>query len=101
MRRLALITIGCVVVAGSVAAALAQTKLPRVEFHERTLAHGLHVLRVVDKSSPSGAINVWDDVGSQDDPDQRSGFGHLFEHIMFQGTKNVKSELIGHLTDAR
>src|SRR5260370_2236907 len=99
MRRLALITIGCVVVAGSVAAALAQTKLPRVEFHERTLANGLHVLSVVDKSSPSVAINVWYHVGSKDDPDQRSGFAQLFEQIMFKSTKNMKSEMMDRLTE--
>ncbi len=59
----------------------AQTKLPKINFRERTLANGLRVLSVVDKSSPTVAINVWYHVGSKDDPDQRSGFAHLFEHI--------------------
>src|SRR5438067_6583725 len=77
----------------------AQTKLPKINFRERTLANGLRVLSVADKSSPSVAINVWYHVGSKDDPDQRSGFAHLFEHIMFKSTKNMKSEMMDRLTE--
>src|SRR5438874_7111364 len=98
-RRFVLGLIGCLLIAASVVAITAQTKLPRVEFRERTLANGLHVLSVADKSSPSVAINVWYHVGSKDDPDQRSGFAHLFEHIMFKSTKNMKSEMMDRLTE--
>jgi len=77
----------------------AQTKLPQVKFRERTLANGLRVLSVMDKSSPTVAINVWYHVGSKDDPDQRSGFAHLFEHIMFKSTKNMKAEMMDRLTE--
>src|SRR5438874_7655791 len=98
-RRFVLGLIGCLLIAASVVAITAQTKLPRVEFRERTLANGLHVLSVLDKSSPSVAINVWYHVGSKDDPDQRSGFAHLFEHIMFKSTKNMKSEMMDRLTE--
>src|SRR6266404_3092198 len=94
-----LILIACVAIIATVPAITAQTKLPRVEFRERTLANGLHVLSVLDKSSPSVAINVWYHVGSKDDPDQRSGFAHLFEHIMFKSTKNMKSEMMDRLTE--
>src|SRR5438874_4221715 len=98
-RRFVLGLIGCVVAAASVVAVTAQTKLPRIEFRERTLANGLHVLSVVDKASPSVAINVWYHVGSKDDPDRRSGFAHLFEHIMFKSTKNMKAEMMDRLTE--
>src|SRR5437016_8909507 len=98
-RHFVLSLIGCVLIAASVVAVTTQTKLPRVEFRERTLANGLHVLSVLDKSSPSVAINVWYHVGSKDDPDQRSGFAHLFEHIMFKSTKNMKSEMMDRLTE--
>ena len=98
-RRFVLSLIGCVLVGASAVAVSGQTKLPRVEFRERTLANGLHVLSVVDKSSPSVAINVWYHVGSKDDPDQRSGFAHLFEHIMFKSTKNMKAEMMDRLTE--
>src|SRR6266496_4700649 len=77
----------------------AQTKLPKISFRERTLPNGLRVLSVVDKSSPSVAINVWYHVGSKDDPDHRSGFAHLFEHIMFKSTKNMKAEMMDRLTE--
>lgn len=77
----------------------AQTKMPQMTFRERTLANGLRVLGVVDKSSPSVSVNVWYHVGSKDDPDQRSGFAHLFEHIMFKSTKNMKAEMMDRLTE--
>ena len=80
-------------------AAIAQTKMPQMKFRERTLANGMRVLSVVDKSSPTVAINVWYHVGSKDDPDQRSGFAHLFEHIMFKSTKNMKAETMDRLTE--
>lgn len=77
----------------------AQTKMPRMNFRERTLKNGMRVLSVVDKSSPTVAINVWYHVGSKDDPDQRSGFAHLFEHIMFKSTKNMPDETMDRLTE--
>src|SRR5712691_8762181 len=99
MRRRFLLIISCsVVLLGAVAAANAQ-KMPRVNYRERTLANGLRVLSVVDKSSPTVAINVWYHVGSKDDPDHRSGFAHLFEHIMFKSTKNMKAEMMDRLTE--
>jgi zinc protease len=77
----------------------AQTKMPRMVFRERTLKNGMRVLSVVDKSSPTVAINVWYHVGSKDDPDHRSGFAHLFEHIMFKSTRNMKAEMMDRLTE--
>src|ERR1700681_1410145 len=90
---------GCAMIASGVIGARAQTKMPQMKFRERTLANGLRVLSVVDKSSPTVAINVWYHVGSKDDPDQRSGFAHLFEHIMFKSTKNMKAEMMDRLTE--
>src|SRR5437588_3101762 len=79
--------------------ATAQTKMPQMVFRDRTLKNGLRVLSVVDKASPTVAINVWYHVGSKDDPDQRSGFAHLFEHIMFKSTRNMKAEMMDRLTE--
>src|SRR5256714_15625319 len=95
-RRLTLL-LGVVVMAAGTATA--QTKMPQMVFRDRTLKNGLRVLSVVDKSSPTVAINVWYHVGSKDDPDQRSGFAHLFEHIMFKSTRNMKSEMMDRLTE--
>ncbi len=79
--------------------ASAQTRMPQLKFTDRTLANGLRVLTVEDHSSPTVAIQVWYHVGSKDDPNQRSGFAHLFEHIMFKSTKNMKSEMMDRLTE--
>ena len=79
--------------------AAAQTRLPQLKFTDRTLANGLRLLAVEDHSSPTVAIHVWYHVGSKDDPQQRSGFAHLFEHIMFKSTKNMKSEMMDRLTE--
>ena len=76
-----------------------QTRMPQLKFTDRTLANGLRVLTVEDHSSPTVAIQVWYHVGSKDDPNQRSGFAHLFEHIMFKSTKNMKSEMMDRLTE--
>src|SRR5438105_12351362 len=98
-RRFVLTLIGCALIAAGVIGAGAQTKMPQMKFRERTLPNGLRVLSVVDRSSPTVAIDVWYHVGSKDDPPHRSGFAHLFEHIMFKSTKNMKSEMMDRLTE--
>src|SRR5438876_1006343 len=77
----------------------AQTGTLKLNFKERILANGLKVLSVEDHTSPTVAINVWYHVGSKDDPEGRSGFAHLFEHMMFKSTKNMKSEMMDRLTE--
>jgi zinc protease len=77
----------------------AQTRMPQLKFTDRTLANGLRVLAAPDRSSPTVSIQVWYHVGSKDDPQGRSGFAHLFEHIMFKSTKNMKSEMMDRLTE--
>ncbi len=77
----------------------AQTKVAPMNIKQRTLANGLKVYSVRDDSSPSVAVNVWYDVGSKDDPNGRSGFAHMFEHLMFKSTKNLKSEQFDRLTE--
>src|SRR5260221_3710275 len=100
MRRRFLTTLmGCLLLALLVTTASAQTRMPQMKFRERTLPNGMRVLSVVDKSSPTVAINVWYHVGSKDDPNQRSGFAHLFEHIMFKSTRNMKAEMMDRLTE--
>lgn len=70
-----------------------------MKFSDRTLPNGMRVLSAPDSSSPTVAIQVWYHVGSKDDPQNRSGFAHLFEHIMFKSTKNMKSEMMDRLTE--
>jgi zinc protease len=77
----------------------AQIRMPQLKFSDRTLPNGMRVLSAQDRSSPTVAIQVWYHVGSKDDPNARSGFAHLFEHIMFKSTKNMKSEMMDRLTE--
>ncbi|HEX6622363.1 MAG TPA: pitrilysin family protein, partial [Pyrinomonadaceae bacterium] len=85
--------------AGLAPSAAAQTKVPPINFKERALANGMKVYTVQDKSSPTVSIQVWYKVGSKDDPEGRSGFAHLFEHLMFKSTKNMKDEMMDRLTE--
>ena len=73
--------------------------MPEIQFSERVLANGLRVVSAPDHSSPTVSIQVWYHVGSKDDPDKRSGFAHLFEHMMFKSTRNMKSEMLDRLTE--
>ena len=59
----------------------------RIERH--TLKNGLRVVAAPDPSFPVVAINLWYGVGSKDEPEGRTGFAHLFEHMMFQGSAHV------------
>ena len=81
------------------AAVFSQPRLPQIKFSDRTLANGLRLISAPDHSSPTVAIQVWYHVGSKDDPNQRSGFAHLFEHMMFKSTRNMKSEMMDRLTE--
>ena len=73
--------------------------MPRIQFTDRKLTNGLRVITATDHSSPTVAIQVWYHVGSKDDPEKRSGFAHLFEHMMFKSTKNMQSEMLDRLTE--
>ncbi len=78
--------------------ALAQ-QFPPINYKTRTLPNGLTVYSVQDRATPTVAIHVWYRVGSKHDPEGRSGFAHLFEHIMFKSTKNMPSEMLDRLTE--
>jgi predicted Zn-dependent peptidase len=60
-----------------------------VQFEHYTLPNGLDVYLVPDRTVPVVTVNVWYDVGSRSERSGRSGFAHLFEHMMFQGSANV------------
>jgi len=74
-------------------------EIPPLKFEQRTLENGLRVIWLEDHSTPVVAIQVWYHVGSKDDPEGRSGFAHLFEHMMFKGTKRMPSEFVDRLTE--
>lgn len=62
---------------------------PKIEFAKYTLPNGLEVILSSDKSVPLVAVNVWYHVGSGNESYGKSGFAHLFEHMLFQGSKHV------------
>ena len=62
-----------------------------IAFEKYTLPNGLDVILHQDRSIPVAAVNVWYHVGSKDEEIGRTGFAHLFEHIMFRGTKHHKA----------
>ncbi len=66
--------------------------IPKVEFERYTLPNGLDVILHVDRKLPIVHVNQWYHVGSKNERTGRTGFAHLFEHEMFQGSKNVPGE---------
>jgi zinc protease len=65
----------------------------------RTLENGLRVYSMPDPNTANVSVQVWYDVGSVDDPQGRSGFAHLFEHIMFKSTRNMPEQFFDRLTE--
>ncbi len=64
-------------------------RLPPLEIQEHTLKNGLRVVLNKDNAIPVVSIAVYYNVGSRNERDDRTGFAHLFEHMMFQGSENV------------
>lgn len=65
------------------------SSVPQVEFSDERLANGLRLIVAEDHLAPVVAINVWYDVGSKHEQPGKTGFAHLFEHVMFQGSRHV------------
>ena len=66
--------------------------LPQIEFDKFKLPNGLTVIVHEDRKIPVVAVNVWYHVGSKDELPGKTGFAHLFEHLMFNGTENYNNE---------
>lgn len=71
------------------ASAPAAAALPELEMRSRTLANGLQVYTLRDPGAGTVVVETFYRVGSKDDPKGRSGFAHLFEHLMFKATRNL------------
>jgi zinc protease len=85
-----LVVLGDVALAQNVApSSEGQFADPKIPFKKYTLDNGLEVILHQDKSVPLVTVNLWYHVGSGDEVVGKSGFAHLFEHMMFQGTKNT------------
>jgi len=98
MRRI-VAAVAILAIAGAVYAG--KDKAGQIDFEEHTLANGLRVILSEDHSVPVVAVDVWYHVGSANEEFERSGFAHLFEHMMFEGSENVgKTEHFQHISDA-
>jgi zinc protease len=75
-----------------VTAAPAAVRPPKLEYRITTLENGLTVVLSEDHSTPIVHVQIWYHVGSKDERPGRTGFAHLFEHMMFKGSKNVEPE---------
>jgi zinc protease len=71
-----------------------------VPYTQFTLPNGLHVILHEDHSVPLVSVNVWYHVGSAREKPKRTGFAHLFEHLMFEGSKHVKEGEFDTLLEA-
>jgi zinc protease len=71
----------------------------KIAFEQFTLPNGLHVVYSEDHSTPLVTVDLWYDVGSRNERAGRSGFAHLFEHMMFQGSAHVKKSEHGQIVE--
>src|SRR5262245_37345256 len=69
-----------------------QSDIPELRVEKLTLANGLDVILSEDHRLPLAAVNLWYHVGPANEGPGRTGFAHLFEHMMFQGSKHVASD---------
>jgi zinc protease len=74
--------------------------LPPIKFTQFTLSNGLRVIFHEDHSTPIVAVNVWYHVGSKNEVPGRTGFAHLFEHMMFQGSLHHDNDYFIPLQEA-
>src|SRR3954452_16906590 len=70
-------------------------QVPDLKVEKYTLPNGLQVILHEDHTTPVVGVNLWYKVGSKNEKPGRTGFAHLFEHLMFQGSKNHDSEYFG------
>src|SRR3954471_8219147 len=95
---LALLLVSCLAVAGalvhgqSAPSAGRMSDVPDIQFEKYSLPNGLDVIMSEDHRLPLVAVNVWYHVGPANEEPGRTGFAHLFEHMMFQGSKHAEGD---------
>jgi zinc protease len=81
-------------VAGFASGAVAQEPGLTVPYTRFVLPNGLNVILHEDHSTPMVSVNIWYNVGSGREKPGRTGFAHLFEHILFEGSDNVPEGMV-------
>ena len=77
----------------------ATAAVPKIAYTQRTLPNGLKVIAIRDTATPNVMVSMWYEVGSKHDPEGRSGFAHLFEHILSRKTVNMPYNEINRMVD--
>ncbi len=77
-----------------VSALVSKVNIPYKQF---TLPNGLRVVVHTDRKAPVVAVSVWYHIGSKDEPKGKTGFAHLFEHLMFNGSENAREDIFKYL----
>src|SRR5690606_10759869 len=73
----------------------------RIQFEEYDLDNGLHVILHEDKAAPVVSVSIMYHVGSKNEDPKRTGFAHFFEHLLFEGSKNIaRGEFDKYITNA-
>src|SRR5438128_8771273 len=86
--------------AASTSATPAAVRPPQLSVATHTTANGLQVVMVEDQAAPVINLQVWYHVGSKDEKPGRTGFAHLFEHLMFKGSAHVPPEQHSRIVEA-
>jgi zinc protease len=90
---------GAALSAAPAAPAASRIEVPPLQFKERRLANGLRIVSMRDTTTANVSVSVWYEVGSKHDPEGRSGFAHLFEHILSRKTRNMPYNMINRLVE--
>jgi len=85
--------------AAPAAPAASAIEVPPLQYKERRLANGLRIISMRDTTTANVSVSVWYEVGSKHDPEGRSGFAHLFEHILSRKTRNMPYNMINRLVE--
>jgi zinc protease len=91
VRALTALLVAATVTRGAVALSAA-VRPPKLQYQATTLPNGLSVVLSEDHSTPIVHLQLWYHVGSKNEKPGRTGFAHLFEHLMFKGSKNIDPE---------
>ena len=97
---IAMMTFACASVVAGAAEPAPAPRLPEIAFEKYPLPNGLQVILHEDHSTPIVGVNVWYHVGSKNERPGRTGFAHLFEHMMFQGSQHYDKDYFGPLQQA-
>jgi len=94
LRPLSVVMVSVLTLSALNPAARAATRPTRLDYTMTTLGNGMQLVMLEDHSTPIVHAEIWYHVGSKNEKPGRTGFAHLFEHMMFKGSKNVEPE--GH-----